>query len=154
MLEWSTTASLVGLKHEDALTPASLMHFVVGLLTQAIGQKLGFARLPLLLVLNVGHAAEDYLENASTLLDFPGIAQIFSVEHIFSQIIGCKSPLFVDVVDHDSLQNFVGDIVMFLLGSLIAYSLQDAFALVDLWVYVVLALCVYAALCYVSDDRQ
>lgn len=67
-----------------------------------------------LVITNVLHAFEDFLENKT----------IFSVEGLVSRLFNCRNPDFLDHMDHDTLQNFLGDIMSGFIGTILAVSIM------------------------------
>ena len=68
-----------------------------------------------MIISNILHIIEDYLENKSTI----------SLEGFISKIANCKNDLYFGPVDHDSLQNFLGDNISNFLGSIVGMLLYN-----------------------------
>tara|TARA_Y100001970_G_scaffold266641_1_gene355572 strand:+ start:526 stop:1020 length:495 start_codon:yes stop_codon:yes gene_type:complete len=118
-LKWEKNVKLYvnkGGESESWFTIASFVHLFSGILFYLLIKRL-FPKLSntnVLIVVNVLHIIEDYLENKTS----------FSVEGIFSKMTLCKNEAFLDINDHDSLQNFIGDNISFFIGSLIGLKLD------------------------------
>ena len=113
--KWKDDVVLYGMFDENAwFTPASISHFMSGFILFYIIKKLfNYKNYQTIIIANLLHAIEDYMENTSTI----------SLEAIAGQIVGCKNTLLVETNDKDCIQNFLGDIISFLLGSLLAYNM-------------------------------
>lgn len=61
------------------------------------------------------HGIIDFLEN----VEIDG--KVYSFESLFVKLGGCDNPTFLAMSDQDSMQNFVGDNILFLLGSLVGW---------------------------------
>ena len=133
VLEWEKDVSLYSTREgKSFLTIASFGHLYFGFILQLLFAQIYPTNTFIVLVIsNILHIVEDYLENTN----------VFSIEHITSKITGCSNKLFLDVQDHDSMQNFMGDIVTYLIGSLIAYKFQRhlEFLTIPMIVIVILA---------------
>tara|TARA_B100000073_G_C23468673_1_gene466500 strand:- start:131 stop:625 length:495 start_codon:yes stop_codon:yes gene_type:complete len=101
---------------ESWFTIASFVHLITGIIFYLLIQRI-FPKLSntnVLIVVNVLHIIEDYLENKSS----------YSLEGLFSKIAMCKNKALIDINDHDTLQNFIGDNISFFIGSLIGLKLD------------------------------
>ena len=116
-LLWNSNAKLFGSDNHDWFNVPSLLHLLFGILLYILTIRIfpKINKITIITILNVLHIVEDYLENTTSV----------SIEGILAEIVNCKNNLFLDYMDHDSLQNFIGDNISFLLGTLIAYKLDN-----------------------------
>nr|QBK87016.1 MAG: hypothetical protein LCMAC103_03600 [Marseillevirus LCMAC103] len=151
VLDWDPAARLVSASAKDNnawFTPASIAHFFSGFVAQALLQKLPVDPLLVLVAANVIHAMEDVMENTNT----------FSLEHLFAKLAGCMHPAFLGSTDHDSLQNHLGDVFSFFVGSVLAYSYRKALSPPEytpwIFAFAVFALAGYTAACHAANGRK
>lgn len=98
-----------------------------------------------LFVTNIIHGVEDLLENS--LID----GTSYSAEGGISRLSKCRNSRFLDHRDHDTLQNFMGDLISCFVGSLLAsyviYKLKFRMSVSTLIILVLLMLLGYIILC-------
>lgn len=86
------------------------------------------------------HTVEDYAENTGSLL---------SVEKSVSKLLRCHMKGWLEPSDHDSMQNFIGDNVSFLLGAWIASRSTAVPSWQKIGAAIAAHIGLYAALCYI-----
>ena len=95
-------------------TIASFFHFVFGIFAfLTIKTLFRISDLNNIIIVNICHIIEDYLENRS----------LISVENIYNNFFKCTNRLFLSTSDKDSIQNFIGDNISCFLGTLLGYYL-------------------------------
>ena len=119
-LKWEKNVKFyVGQSNEidSWFTIASFVHLLTGIIFYLLIQRIfpTLSNINVLIVVNLLHIIEDYLENKSS----------YSLEGLFSKISMCKNDALLHINDHDSLQNFIGDNISFFIGSLIALKLDE-----------------------------
>ena len=148
--KWRDNAVLFGTdkKHASWFTEASYAHFISGLLMFLIAKQYIEDDVKAIVYVNILHFIEDYMENNSNI----------SLEAVFNRIIKCKNTLFLDTFDHDSLQNFIGDNISCLLGSLIGMYLYNNYEQVStmsismISMFVVIFLLTYGLICKSREE--
>ena len=118
-LQWKKNIPLFAYKknRKSWFNFASFLHLLTGLILYLFTKRL-FPTVNnniLIIVLNTIHILEDYLENKTS----------FSIEGIWSKIISCENKLFLENMDNDSLQNFIGDNISFYIGTLIGNYIKN-----------------------------
>lgn len=144
VLPWAESPRVFGRDNQSWFTAASAMHLFMGAILQALGERYckPFCN-HLFVFLNVGHWLEDLLENTG----------VFSLEHIFSEIIECKHKLWLAKTDNDSMQNHIGDILAFFLGSSFAFfGGCNQLTTPELWLFLCLLLFAYSRICLLANS--
>ena len=110
--KWKQNVSIFSLYDGNTMfNVASVTHFTSGITAFFIIKKIfNISDLKSLIIINIIHIIEDYLENTS----------VISLESIVGKIIGCSNHLFISPRDEDTIQNYIGDNISFFLGSLLA----------------------------------
>ena len=90
---------------------SSISHFVSGFMITLFFQAWFKNMYWSILVSNVLHIINDLLEN-SLIQD-----KCYGVEPLFVFIARCKKSTYLNSHDKDSIQNFLGDVISYLLGS-------------------------------------
>ena len=116
-LKWNPNAKLYSSESDqDWFSNASFSHFLNGIVLYIyIKYIFNLNDTSALIISNILHIIEDYLENKSTI----------SLEGFISKIANCKNDLYFGPVDHDSLQNFLGDNISNFLGSIVGMLLYN-----------------------------
>lgn len=122
-LKWNKDAKIC-CSDKDWFSPASFGHmiscfilqqFITNIYLRSYKKTLDTKGIIItLFITNFLHAFEDYLENI-TINDIS-----YSLEGALSRLGKCQNPRFLDHMDHDPLQNFLGDVISGIIGSLIA----------------------------------
>ena len=106
-MKWCDDLPIVSLTRSAWFTPASIAHFLVFIfVTWGIEP---YVKYPII-VATVIHLIEELLENYA----------VFSMEGIWSRLTQCTHENWLDLMDSDSIQNMLGDIISGLLGSFLA----------------------------------
>lgn len=105
----------------DWFDKSSLNHALSGLLFTLLFQAIFKNNKPILIIIvsNLLHAFEDLLENTTIN------GHTFGVEMILSNVTNCQNIKYLDTRDHDTLQNYLGDIISYCIGSIIAYFIYN-----------------------------
>ena len=122
---------------------ASFIHLWHGFITYKLGNHYINNPIKTIMIISVIHCIEDFLENITIN------GHNYSIEHIFSKILNCNNPAFLDSQDHDSLNNFIGDNISFILGSLIGMYSDKTIRLKisHIWLILIIGLLVMGGIC-------
>jgi hypothetical protein len=155
-LKWEKDATLFGTDH-SWFTNASYSHLFSGIcmttLLYIIMKHKSNAMILAIIIANVGRAIEDYLQNISIN------GKMYGIEGWFSKWATCKRYKQFSEMDYDSLQNYIGDMLCFLVGSLISMYVLRHYTMIRidyiLFIYVTFAFIVWFVMigvynCYVK----
>ena len=144
VLENKKDAKLIGLINDDSsyFTINSIVHYLAGILGYYIFRVIFKTNnINAILLANIIHIIEEYLENTS----------IFSIEGILAKICNCRNNLFLDYMDHDSLQNSMGDNICAFLGTLTGsylYNKKYRISSNSIYKIIVITAIIYCILCH------
>jgi hypothetical protein len=106
-MKWQSNLPLYRTTGSAWFTPPSFVHLVTTLLFTWLIQP--YTNYPIFIATFV-HLIEELLENYA----------IFSMEGIWSRVTACTHSGWLDLMDSDSIQNMLGDVLAGVVGSLIA----------------------------------
>lgn len=130
-LEWGNTSSFFGTGvGEDFMNPASILHMIHGYLFYIILNRWIQEAWITSIILVFLHFIEDFLENSLLW------GKQISLEGALVKISNCRNPYFMDTSDHDTLQNFIGDNIFFIIGLIIGITTECYTKDVSIWWFV------------------
>ena len=103
---WETTPT-----HQSYFDMASLDHMSAGFIFYILVNTYVKKPIKTFIIIVIIHAIEDILENST--ID----GRNYSLEGLVSTTFQCNNPAFLDTQDHDSLQNYLGDNISFIVGA-------------------------------------
>lgn len=123
-LKWKSDWRWYGSNDQySVFTRASIGHFFSGIMITSLiyiliqyNRKLSrkYVSFSTLVISNIIHITEDFLEN----IKINGTT--YSLEGLISKIAQCQNSKYMDLADHDCLQNYIGDVLSYGVGSIIA----------------------------------
>jgi len=150
-LKWEKSAKFFHTSfHNSWFTIASFDHMLAGFIFYILMNRYIINSTKTISILFLIHGIEDFLEN-STINNIN-----YSLEGMMSKLSGCNNPVFFDSQDHDSLQNFIGDNISFLIGSLIGKYFEKNIKIKTycIWLIIIIWILLHPIICHLISYKR
>tara|TARA_Y100000590_G_C15691447_1_gene1003520 strand:- start:1506 stop:2045 length:540 start_codon:yes stop_codon:yes gene_type:complete len=148
-LQWKKSAKLVELipSHNAYFDLPSLAHLFSGFILYRLFNYYVKHSTKTIIVVVIIHMIEDFLENITIN------NKNYSLEGFLSSIFQCNHPVFFDSQDHDSLQNYIGDNISFLLGTIIGLFTENRIqiSINKLWIIFISWILLHPLICHLLN---